>query len=316
MIAHGRRRAGSTTVLPAPARPRRSALVVALAVCLGACAPYVLRDAPSANQGDRVRFLVLHYTSEDLPTSLRLLTEPSARPVSAHYLVAPPDRRQRTRVYRLVPEHRRAWHAGRSYWDGESALNTASIGIEIVNLSRCDVAVAGGPPPDLDACAFVPFPEAQVEAVIALARAILERHPDIAPWRVLGHGDVAPGRKVDPGPLFPWRRLYEAGVGAWYEDATVARWYAAFEQRPPTIAELQAALAAWGFDVVTSGVADEATRRAVRALQLHFRPARHDGVVDIQTAAILFALLERYRPERLPEARRLAIAPAGGDTAP
>ncbi len=272
---------------------------------LSACAPYAMRDQASANQDGRVRYLIFHFTSEDTAESLRLLTQPSANPVSAHYLVdvadAPGDR---VVVHRLVPENARAWHAGRSYWAGETALNASSIGIEIVNESNCSAQQ-----PMAEDCEFLPYPPAQVDAVIALCRAVLARHPDIQPWRVLGHSDIAPARKVDPGPQFPWAALHEAGIGAWYEDAVVKRYRQRFAQRAPSLQQVQEALNAWGYDLQPTGTMDPPTQLALRAFQLHFRPERFDGLVDTQTSAILFALLERYRPEQLARLDMPSAAP-------
>ncbi|MEO0421543.1 MAG: N-acetylmuramoyl-L-alanine amidase [Pseudomonadota bacterium] len=270
--------------------------IIAIAATLSACgtSTYVLREQPSTNQDGRVRHLILHYTSEDTDESLRLLTQPSSNPVSSHYLVDRPDgRRGNVRVYRLVPESARAWHAGRSHWLGETALNASSIGIEIVNESACT------PQETLEGCAFTPYPPEQIDAVIALCQEILARHPDIEPWRVLAHSDIAPSRRVDPGPQFPWRALHEAGVGAWYDEDAAERWRGRFEANAPSLPTLQRALIAWGFDLEPTGAPDDATRDAVRALQLHFRPTRHDGRIDTDTSAILFALLERYRPQTL-----------------
>jgi N-acetyl-anhydromuramyl-L-alanine amidase AmpD len=298
-------------------------MILVLAVLAG-CASYPLVEDPSVNAGSRIRQLVLHFTSEDFAESRRLLTQRTANPVSAHYLVPAPGGAdgdpsypaRRVVVHRLVPEARRAWHAGRSQWRGETALNNSSIGIEIVNLSRCEpragvLAVAG---PEDEDCRFLPYPEAQLAVVIALAQDILARHPDIAPWNVVGHADIAPTRKVDPGPLFPWARLHQAGIGAWYEEETVARYRARFEAARPSLAMLQAALAAWGHAVDVTGEDDARSRYAVRAFQMHFRPRRHDGVFDAETAAILHALLERYHPEALAAlGARAAPGPFGQD---
>ncbi|HSG90048.1 MAG TPA: N-acetylmuramoyl-L-alanine amidase [Pseudomonadales bacterium] len=261
-----------------------------------------LIDVPSANQSSRISHLVLHFTSETLDESMRLLTQPSANPVSAHYLLAGPDPATGARpvVYRLVPEARRAWHAGRSAWSGRSALNDSSIGVEIVNLSGCEEPLDGAelPDPATQSCTFEPWPEAQIEVLILLLKDILARNPDIAAENVVGHADIAFARRVDPGPLFPWRRLHEAGIGAWYEEAAVARHAAALATSGlPPLDDLQAALAAWGYGVEVTGEDDAQTRLAVRAFQMHFRPSDHRGRFDGETAAILFALLERYRVE-------------------
>lgn len=275
-----------------------SALVLLAGACSGG--GHAVRDVPSANHDGRIRHLVLHYTSEDTATSLRLLTQPSANPVSAHYLIDRADRGGRATVYRLVDEADRAWHAGQSIWRGETALNGTSIGIEIVNESACepvlDAARGDAPRP----CRFAPFDEGQIKALVSLAGDILRRHPDITPDRVLGHGDIAPARKVDPGPLFPWRRLHAAGIGAWPEAARVREFTRLLDERPLPLTAFQQALAAWGYDVPATGEPDQTTREATRAFQMHFRPAAHDGTPDAQTMAVLLALLARYRPETLP----------------
>ena len=273
---------------------------------LGACVAPPRLDVVSENQGSRIRHLVLHFTAEPFDRSLALLTRADTGAVSAHYLV--PDLNDPTfsgtsgRPLRLVAEDRRAWHAGRSFWAGETALNNSSIGIEIVNQSTCDHRLTVPlPGPEADRCHYLPFPEAQLVEVIALTQEILARHPDIPPERVLGHADIAPTRKVDPGPFFPWRRLHEAGVGPWYEANTFEAWRGWLQDTPLPLATRQAALAAWGFDLTPTGRLDVETRYALRAFQLHFRPEPLTYAFDEDTTAILFALLARYRPGALAE---------------
>ena len=273
---------------------------------LGACVAPPRLDVVSENQGSRIRHLVLHFTAEPFDRSLALLTRADTGAVSAHYLV--PDLNDPTfsgtsgRPLRLVAEDRRAWHAGRSFWAGETALNNSSIGIEIVNQSTCDHRLTVPlPGPEADRCHYLPFPEAQLVEVIALTQEILARHPDIPPERVLGHADIAPTRKVDPGPFFPWQRLHEAGVGPWYEAKTFEAWRGWLQDTPLPLATRQAALAAWGFDLTPTGRLDVETRYALRAFQLHFRPEPLTYAFDEDTTAILFALLARYRPGALAE---------------
>ncbi len=253
-------------------------------------APYTIDTSiPSPNQNSRAQVLVLHYTAAPLARSVALLTD-SQRPVSAHYLVPDAaDGGERFRVFELVPESRRAWHAGVSAWRGRSLLNTRSIGIEIVN--------AGFPEDDEDAPLmqrrWFPFPDAQISVVGRLAADIVARHA-IPPQNVVGHSDVAPGRKFDPGALFPWQALHERyGLGAWPEAATVRR-HRIDQPFRGDIAELQEKLRSYGYDAPTSGAFNARTQHVVSAFQMHFRPARYDGVPDIETVAILDALLERY----------------------
>lgn len=280
-------------------------LVSAVAIQFAGCGAYSVVDAPSVNQSDRVDYVVLHFTSEDYAESMRLLTERTDSPVSAHYLIPMADDpsypRRRLVVHRLVPEHRRAWHAGRSDWGDEAALNDRSIGIEIVNLSACTAEApdAARPAPLTALCRFRPFEERQIELVIALLTDILERYPGIDPEDIVGHADIAPARKFDPGPLFPWRRLYEAGIGAWPDDATVGRYRRLFAVRPPADETLLRALRAWGYRVCDDENPALAFAQALRAFQMHFRPARVDARPDLETAALVYALLEKYRPEAL-----------------
>jgi len=230
----------------------------------------------SPNHGERRGYgrpdsVILHYTG--MPTgaeALAWLCNPGSE-VSAHYFVW-----EDGRVLQLVPEDRRAWHAGRSVWKGENDLNSASIGIEIVNPGHESLA---------------PFPAGQIEGVIALLRDIGARH-EIAPERVLAHSDVAPARKIDPGEHFPWATLWRAGLGHWVAPAQItgAALYRRGQEGPP-IRALQALLALYGYGVDLTGVYDAQTQAVVAAFQRHFRPERVDGGADASTIATLRALL-------------------------
>lgn len=264
-----------------------------LILLLSACqpAPYQLSSRyPSASQNERIAFLILHYTDEDDANSLRLLTEP-AHQVSAHYLIPRDTDQTPLPVYQLVPDSQRAWHAGRSRWHQYAGLNASSLGIEIVNL--------GYPLEDALLPAhqrrWQPYTQAQIAAIGALTQKLVQRYR-IPPTQVLAHSDVAPERKQDPGPHFPWRELaLHYGVGAWPDEARVT----ALRQQPaPAWNALtwQQQLARYGYGVAPSGTWDEQSHAALRAFQLHFRPALVSGEPDEQSQAILTALLERYFP--------------------
>lgn len=280
---------------------RRSA-ILALLLALTGCAGYCVIDRPSPNHDGRIRYLVLHFTGQDFAQSLATLTDPSpGRRVSAHYLVsARGDPRRRPRVYRLVTEERRAWHAGSSRWQDRESLNDHSIGIEIVYEPTCPTPHAL-PADAADPCTYPTYDPAQIALVARLARDILARHPDIQPTQVVGHSDIAPWRKSDPGPAFPWRELHRAGVGAWFEPDAVARHRTALEQaRPPLDALLHDTLGAYGYGVPDERADTAHLRHVIVAFQSHFRPAQRDGVADVESAAIALALVERYRREALP----------------
>lgn len=253
-------------------------LLFAFTFCLLAgCATRLPIDTryTSSGQDSRVQFLVLHFTSSDFASSLKILTE---GPVSSHYLVRdnPPT------VYRLVDESRRAYHAGVSSWKGSTQLNASSIGIEIVNLGLIEGSVEAG--------TWDEYPQGQMDVVLELVKDIVRRH-DIRPDRIVAHSDIAPQRKVDPGPRFPWKRLADAGLIPWPDAAAVSRRKAEFEQRLPDIAWFQQRLALHGFAVPRHGELDPETRNVLIAFQMKYRPERLDGMADAETAALLDVLV-------------------------
>lgn len=212
---------------------------------------------PSPNHGPRpddatIDMLVLHYTGmKDAPAALQRMTDPEAE-VSAHYMIE-----EDGRTLQLVDEVHRAWHAGVSFWRGNTDINSRSIGIELVNPGH--------------EFGYRAFPEPQMAALVDLAGDVLAHHP-IPPRNVVGHSDVAPARKQDPGELFDWRRLAEAGIGLWPDE------------RSGEVADVPGMLAAFGYDM-TDRVS------ALTAYQRHFRPACIDGRADVQCARILAGLL-------------------------
>jgi N-acetylmuramoyl-L-alanine amidase len=232
------------------------------------------RAVPSPNHDARkhaIDMIVLHYTDQPAEAALAKLCDPAAK-VSSHYLVC-----EDGRVDQLVPEARRAWHAGVSSWEGEADNNSRSIGIEIVNLGHDH--------------GYPDFPDAQIKAVIALCRDILARHA-IRASRVLAHSDIAPARKIDPGEKFPWERLATEGVGLWVAPAPIrAGSVLKAGDRGDTVAELQRALARYGYAAGVTHLYDDATRDIVTAFQRHFRPMRVDGIADYSTATTLHRLL-------------------------
>lgn len=253
------------------------ACLLALALLAGcAGAPTINREHASKNHSSRVQYVVIHYTSTGLARSLELLT---AGEVSAHYLI---DREPAT-VYQLVDESRRAWHAGDSNWQGRTWLNASSIGIELVN-----EGYAEGP----QGRSWQPYGEAQIEALIALLKDLRARH-GLGSDAIIGHADIAPQRKVDPGPLFPWQRLAEAGLIRWPDAAEVSARRAGFERALPDALWFQQQLARVGYGLVFSGQFDEPTRNVLAAFQMKYRPVRHDGLADAETAALLAVLNDR-----------------------
>jgi N-acetylmuramoyl-L-alanine amidase len=211
--------------------------------------------------------LVLHYTGmKDGPSALARMRDPEAE-VSAHYMVE-----EDGTVFGLVPEDRRAWHAGKSWWRGDDDLNSRSIGIEIVNPGH--------------EWGYRPFPDVQIDAVIELCQGILSRWP-IPQNRIVAHSDIAPDRKEDPGELFPWKELAAAGVGLWPDlppAERVAPIGLRLGDRGEQVTSLQRNLSEIGYRIDLSGRFDATTEAVVRAFQRRWRPATVTGQGDLATA--------------------------------
>lgn len=234
---------------------------VDVAVNHGSRAPHLIID-----------ILLMHYTGMESGQGAVDWLCCAESGVSCHYVV-----HEDGCIVQLVAEDLRAWHAGQSIWQDETDTNSRSIGIEIVNPGHDN--------------GYPDFPEAQIDAVIALSKDILSRHP-IQPRNVLAHSDVAPARKADPGEKFPWKRLYENGIGHWVEPQPpkFGGFFQVGDDGEP-IAALQAMLALYGYGVKISGNYDEETRQCVVAFQRHFRQSKVDGVADGQTIATLDSLI-------------------------
>jgi N-acetylmuramoyl-L-alanine amidase len=233
-----------------------------------------IREAPSPNHDERpanepVDMLILHYTGmQTAQAAIDRLRDPEAR-VSSHYVVD-----EDGAILRLVPEDRRAWHAGVSYWRGRTALNGRSIGIEIVNPGH--------------EWGYRDFPVLQMAAVCDLCLSILSRHR-IPARNLVAHSDVAPDRKEDPGEKFGWEDLARNGVGLWpirvrdLGTGGVVRDAAAL--RP-----VRAALAHIGYQIAPEGALDPALSTVLRAFQRHWRPEAVTGQADAGTLARMEAV--------------------------
>ena len=237
-----------------------------------------IRDKPSPNHNERpagtpVDTLILHYTGmKTAKAAIDRLRDAEAQ-VSSHYVVD-----EDGAVLRLVPEERRAWHAGISYWRGHTGLNDRSIGIEIVNPGH--------------EWGYRDFPVLQMAAVCDLCLGILARHP-IPPRNVVAHSDVAPDRKEDPGELFGWEDLARNGVGLWplrvpalgVDGGVGGQARDAVALRP-----VRRALDRIGYRVAPEGALDPALSTVLRAFQRHWRPEAITGQADDGTRARLLAV--------------------------
>ena len=229
-----------------------------------------------------VTVLVLHHTAGSLPFSLDILQgkDPKHR-VGVHYVVTD---EVKPRVIRMVTEDMTAYHAGKSSWGKLEGLNHHSIGIEIINYDGN----------------VYPYSDAQADIIFALCAEIIRRH-DIKPWNVVAHSDIAVGRKIDPGSKFPWARLARLGVGASPLPDELKERLASGRIATPAI--FRRLLTDYGYAV---GHDEAGLKLAVEAFQRHFRPAKIDGIIDVECTAILECLIRRYQS---PAYRSLTIKP-------
>lgn len=220
----------------------------------------VHREQLSPNCDQRalpVTMAVIHYTEmESAEAAIHRLCDPEAK-VSAHYLISAAGE-----VTRLVPEDKRAWHAGVSYWRGIRDVNSASVGIELDHPGH--------------RFGYTSFPDVQFEALVPLLARIVKTHA-IPRANVVGHSDVAPARKMDPGELFPWERLAEYGLCL---PAPSIELGDPFDNDGAFLLGMER----FGYDITDS-------RKAVEAFQRRWRPRRIDGEIDGEIRAILFQLL-------------------------
>ncbi len=229
-----------------------------------------------------VSILVLHHTAGSLPSSLDILQgkDPKHR-VGVHYVVTD---EAKPRAIRMVPEDKAAFHAGKSTWGKLEGLNQHSIGIEIINYDGN----------------VYPYSDAQTDIIFALCAEIIRRH-DIKPWNVVAHSDIAVGRKIDPGSKFPWAKLAKLGIGASPLPDELKERIAHGHLATPAF--FRRLLTDYGYAV---GPDDAGLKLAVEAFQRHFRPAKIDGIIDVECTAILECLVRRYRS---PSYRSVPVRP-------
>lgn len=202
--------------------------------------------------------VVLHYTAmPSTEAALARLCDPEAG-VSAHYLIA-----EDGRLFRLVEEEMRAWHAGAGRWGEVTDVNSRSIGIELANSGAA------------------PFPEPQMAGLERLLADILNRW-SIPPQRVIGHSDMAPARKSDPGRRFDWRRLARQGLSVWPEPAGAPA---------PDETAFRAALHAFGYGQ------DLPTELLLEVLRQRFRPWA-EGPLSAADMALALDLARRFPVDR------------------
>jgi N-acetylmuramoyl-L-alanine amidase len=227
--------------------------------------------------GKRPDCIVLHYTG--MPTAegaVAWLANPDSQ-VSAHYVI-----REDGAIIQMVAEAARAWHAGKGVWQGETDINSVSIGVEICNPGHPN-SDPKEPYPD--------FPDHQLQSVFALTRNIVRRHR-LNARRVLAHSDIAPRRKIDPGENFPWATLWTRGMGLYVEPSAIKSGKKLqVGDRGPDVMASKGLFAKLGFGIDDNDEFDTAFEFVIKAFQRHWRPERIDGVLDRSSLETLQRLL-------------------------
>ncbi|XP_065667755.1 N-acetylmuramoyl-L-alanine amidase AmiD [Hydra vulgaris] len=254
-------------------------IIILVSLCGNSFAYYVNNSVKAKSYNNRQRFLVIHYTAIDLENSVKILTGDK---VSSHYLVPDGKLADEGIIYQFVDENLRAFTQGISYWRGWTNLNDNGISIEIVNLGYEHINKT---------IKWFPFSNSQIQLVTSLSKDIVKRY-SLEPKNVIGHSDCAPGRKQDPGPLFPWEQLYKDGIGAWPEKNDVLHFQQHYSNTNLKLEEVHLELQTYGYFINKDA---ETTRNAIISFQMHFRPAKYDGIMDTETFAILKALNKKYR---------------------
>lgn len=235
---------------------------------------------------ERIQFIILHYTAGNNEASLKELT---SERVSSHYLILSGNDKK---IYNLVPDQKRAWHAGVSSFRGRTNINDSSIGIEIVNEG---IKKENRAYPDFYLYEhYVEYEDIQIEKVAQLVLELIKKYK-ISPKNILAHSDVAPLRKTDPGAKFPWKLLYDKyGIGAWYDEKDKIFFMETLDFSKVSIKDIKKELKIYGYSINDSDEWDKESKKVVYAFQLHFNPHNLSGEMDIESFAILKALNKKY----------------------
>ncbi|MBL6623802.1 MAG: N-acetylmuramoyl-L-alanine amidase [Rhizobiales bacterium] len=217
--------------------------------------------------GSKIDYIIIHYTGVNAPSQsiIKWFLDPLSK-VSCHYFID-----NNGTIYSLVNDYFRAWHAGKSYWNGCRDINSQSIGIELHNSGIED------------------FSGDQINALLKLLKLLISKH-SIERHNILGHSDVSVGRKIDPGIKFPWQFLNRSGIGVYSEMGYTKKSISIIkmaDQTKPTIMSYQKKLIEIGFELSVSGIIDEQTKKVVVAFQTHWRSELVDGKIDQNTISVI-----------------------------
>ncbi|OGB83592.1 hypothetical protein A3F66_04335 [candidate division TM6 bacterium RIFCSPHIGHO2_12_FULL_32_22] len=241
-----------------------------------------------SNRTDKIDTLVMHYTVSNMARTLMHFFGDQGV-VSANYIIS-----EDGYIFKNIKKKFAAHHAGISYWNGKSKINANSLGIEHVNPGYkvyddqpSGIRVKGS---DKE---WYPFTEEEIYSSIQLSKHLIEKF-NIIPENIVGHSDIAPKRKEDPGPLFPWKKFAENDIGAWpnFETSWRLDCFKDAIQKNNLEKWLTEHLHIWGYKLPDEQTSAE---DIIRSFQMHFRQDDISGIADLETAAILNALICNYK---------------------
>lgn len=213
--------------------------------------------SPNFNErpkGTLIDTIIIHYTGmKTAVEAIERLCNPESK-VSSHYVID-----EDGEITHLVPDEKRAWHSGVSFWRGRENVNDFSIGIELVNPGH--------------EFGYRPFAIKQLESLVRLCQELIEKHP-IEKRNVIGHSDIAPTRKEDPGELFDWKMISEEGIGLWPDMPGNVKDDVLLKPGDSgvKVKKLQKRLAEYGYKIEETGEYGIETAYVVTAFQRHFVP--------------------------------------------
>jgi len=236
-----------------------------------------MSDPRSPNYNERdpsvpLQYIVLHYTGmQTAHEALSRLCDPLSK-VSAHYFIY-----EDGNILQLVDDHKRAWHAGKSFWHGMTDLNSASLGIELVNPGHH--------------FGYRAYPAPQINALKKKLHQLISQHHLDPITSLLSHSEIAPDRKEDPGELFPWHELAQEGLGPWPHPE-------ADDYRPASDSDIQDMLRTLGYTCPNTHAYDRSTRALLLAFQRRYEPDNITGTPERETIARLRALIRVFKTEQ------------------
>lgn len=222
--------------------------------------------------GVNVSMIHIFSTNANLKDSLNQLS--NSLYLSAHYVVPDQPTSDGWEIYQLVNESDIAYHAGLSEWQNRTGVNSISIGVAVVNK------------------AGQPYPNEQMD-ILAKLLSIIQGKYEITDTCIVGHSDVSPTRSKSPGPFFQWKRLYQNKIGFWPSSSNYNESLAIL-RKCDVVNCLQRKLNVIGYNITLTGDFDVTTIAVMSAFQMRFRPSNYTGLADLESCAIIDALVKEY----------------------